>query len=327
MENTTLVRVTPRDFFLYLAIMVTLYVSAVSFVSLLFGIIDALYPDVLSGRYYDPYSFGMRSAIASLVVMYPLYIVFSRMVRKDIIAVPARSMLWVRRWFVYITLFVTGLAVAVDLVALINTFLGGEITIRFVLKVIAVLVVAGGIFGYYMYNIKNPENAKVPATLSLITIVAVIASIVGGFTIMGSPMAIRQLRLDQTRVNDLTNIQWQIIEHWRLKNELPADLKELEDPLRGFIVPVDPQTQASYEYRVLKPLQFELCATFGRKSLEGENHPYGYPMRSITAPMPPGGVALEKNFWDHEAGRQCFARTIDTDAYPPYSKMPGFIPR
>jgi len=43
------------------------------------------------------------------------------------------------------------LVVIGDLVALVYNFMGGDLTARFVLKVGAILVVAGAVFGYYRY--------------------------------------------------------------------------------------------------------------------------------------------------------------------------------
>jgi hypothetical protein len=40
-------------------------------------------------------------------------------------------------------------------VSLINTFLGGELTLRFFLKVLTVLFVAGSIGGYYIWDLKK----------------------------------------------------------------------------------------------------------------------------------------------------------------------------
>ena len=46
-----------------------------------------------------------------------------------------------------------------DFTALIYNFLGGEITVRFILKALTVGVLAGSIFGYYLRELQVEERA------------------------------------------------------------------------------------------------------------------------------------------------------------------------
>lgn len=71
------IKLTPKDFFLNAAVMVTFYVSAFSFISLLFQLIDTLFPKDVGG-YVDPYSSGISFALASLIIIFPLYLFFTR---------------------------------------------------------------------------------------------------------------------------------------------------------------------------------------------------------------------------------------------------------
>ena len=123
MENTPIKpKVTPKDFFLWLGAMVALYVSVISLLTLYFQYINHLFPDALN-YYVDPYSGAIRSAIASLIVITPLYIFLTRLLNKEIREHAEKKELWVRRWLIYITLFVAGITLAIDLIFLINTFL------------------------------------------------------------------------------------------------------------------------------------------------------------------------------------------------------------
>ena len=309
-------KVTPRIFFLYLTAMATLYVSAVSLLVLWFQYIDVLFPDALD-QYYDPYSSAIRYAIASLIIIFPLYLFFTRLINQSIRREPESRDLWIRKWLIYITLFVAGITLVVDLVVLVNTFLGGEITTRFVLKALAVLIVIGAGFVYYLLDLKGTWEVKkrMSEIIGVVTILAVVGSIVAGFFIVGSPMTQRDLRLDQQRVSHLQSIQWSVVNYWQQKQRLPENLSELADPLRGFIVPMDPVTKQAYEYRVLGARKFELCATFARAGSDLNSYP-----RSVPEPMMAKGGGIGESSWNHEAGRTCFERTIDPDFYPPYSK-------
>lgn len=326
-------KVTPKDFFMHVGIIATLYVSAISLISLLFQVINISFPDVLEYTYfgsYDPYSAGIRWAIASLVIVFPIFVLLSWLVQKDYVAFPEKREMGLRRWLTYITLFLTGIAISIDLIVLINSFLSGEISTRFILKVAVILVTTGLIFGYYMWDVRhaNVSNTKVPNMFRILAILIVVASLVLGFVIMGSPSSQRKLRLDEQKVNDLSSIQWQVISHWQQKEKLPAQLTDMNNDISGYYVPLDAETGQPYEYRVVSggtDPSFELCANF---NLESKNDPrYNYGEKPI--PVDIGGgigssdsrAALwyqESNNWKHGAGRTCFTRTIDPELYPPY---------
>ena len=308
-------KTTARDFFLQLGVTVTLYVSAISLLTLLFQIINLAFPDALEGRYYvDPYSTGMRWAIASLVIIFPLYLVLSWLANRDYRREPAKRELSIRKWLIYFTLFVAGIALAIDLITLLNYFLGGEITIRFVLKVLAVLVVAAVIFVYYLVEARREQGWSRGANRAFAWAdgAAVLAAIILGFVVMGSPFTVRLERFDQEKIYDLENIQWQVIDYYQRQAHLPANLEALTDSIGGWAAPLDPQTGAPYDYRMVTPLSFELCAEFNRPSGARK-------AESLTRPI----EAAFSN-WQHEAGQQCFTRVIDPVRYP-VNKLNGDV--
>ncbi len=100
---------------------------------------------------------------------------------------------------------------------------------------------------------------------------------------------------------------------WQSKQQLPASLAELNDPLSSFIVPVDPETQQPYEYSITgaSAMAFQLCATFSHPS-EDQLTP-----KSL-APVRPGDPYSQN--WNHASGRICFDRSIDRELYPPFVK-------
>src|SRR3989338_916343 len=326
------IKTTPKDFFLQLGVMAALYVSAVSLINLLFQTIDYAFPDALA-HYGDPYSTGIRLAIASLVIIFPLFIFLSRLNGKDFAVWPEKRELAVRRWLIYLTLFVAGIAVVVDLIALVNTFLSGEITTRFALKILAVLIIAGGVFGYFIYDLRKggPLRRETSApsrqdkVFAWLAAAAVLASIVVGFFIMGSPATARARKLDDQRIADLQNIQWQVVSYWQQKEKMPKALADLADQLGGWKAPADPQNNTAYEYVFDKGTSFQLCADFSRSNL-GESEKlkgrggYGssYPM-----PMPvyDGVSGIATDNWEHAVGKICFTRTIAPDKYPPIKKI------
>ena len=74
-------RNVPRDVFLHLLAIVTLYWSAVSFITLLWQTINHFLPDVLN---YYPASIiePMRFAVASLIIVFPVFLITSWYLNK-----------------------------------------------------------------------------------------------------------------------------------------------------------------------------------------------------------------------------------------------------
>lgn len=306
-------KTTPRDFFLYLGMIGALYVSAVSVIALWFEYINQLVPSVVD-TYVDPYSGAIRWSMAMLIIIFPLFLALTRTVNQGMRREPAKKEFWIRRWLLYLTLFIAGTTVAIDLVALVNTFLGGDITGRFIAKVCVVLIVALAVFGYYILSIRGYWDVREARSklLGWVAGLAVLGSIVAGFAIVGSPAAQHAARLDERRVNDLASIQWQVVDYWQSKETLPAELVLLEDSIRGFSVPTDPVTGEAYAYSVTGTSSFELCAAFATDT----TLPHPERLYKPSAPEPYG---LSEN-WQHPTGHTCFERTIDPELYPPYSK-------
>lgn len=147
-----------RDAFIYLVLFSTLYMTAYHLGALLFAIIHASFPDPA-----EPYELrtyrrsSMRWSMASLIVAFPIFLYMSRLVGRDIAADPNKRRSQVRRWLIYMTLFVAAGVIIGDVVTLIYNLLGGEITIRFTLKVLVVAGIAGSVFWYYLADIRREE--------------------------------------------------------------------------------------------------------------------------------------------------------------------------
>lgn len=299
-------KTSPKDFFLYFGAMVTLYWSAGALLALLFTIIDTALRDKLT-YYADPYSSGIRFAIASLIVVFPISLYLFRAIKRDIANDTGKLQLSVRKWLYSLTIFVTAVTLIIDLITILNSFLGGELTTSFVLKVLAVFVVAGLVFWYSLTELRaTPERGvSVRKEFMYGTPALVLLAIVYGFVVMGSPSSIRSLRFDTDRVSALQTIQWQLVNYWQQKGKLATTLADLEDPISGFKVPIDPQTRASYEFIPGTKNAFQLCATFERDSAG-----------SMTSPMYTKPYGAETDSWAHTVGRTCFDRTIDPELYP-----------
>src|SRR3990167_4183747 len=258
-------KITAKDFFLHIAVIALLYTGTVALLNILFRVINVAFPQVTQYGYFGSTSISLP--VATIIVVFPLFLFLVNIVRKGYTEDPSGKDYPVRKWLIYITLFLAGGVLAGDFVTLIYFFLDGqEMTTAFLLKILSVLVVTGCIFGYYIDDLKDRLTSSRRNVWRVVAGILVVGSIVAGFSVLGTPSSQRMLRYDSQKVSDLQNIQWQIVNYWQQKGVLPAALADLEDPISGFIAPVDPQTQAPYEYKRKNNLSFELCAEFNKES-------------------------------------------------------------
>ncbi len=308
-------KVTPKDFFLWAGAMLALYVGVFNYIALLWDYINYTFPDPLQ-YYVDPYQSGISWEMATLIVLTPLFLFLMWYIHRDISRDSSRNVVWIRRWALYLTIFLAGITIAVDLIWVLYAFLNGtDLTPRFLLKATVVLCVAAigfmhfmaDLWGYWQtYPLRNRAVACAIAVLVMISIAA-------GFFIVGTPQHARSYRYDNQKVSDLQQIQSQVISYWQAKGALPASLADLNDSISGFVSPNDPQTGESYIYRRNSPLDFSLCATFNAPT-QGNSVP------SFTAPAPYGATGASSDNWQHGGGTACFDRSINPQRYSPQTK-------
>lgn len=287
---------TPYQVFLHLMMMAMYYVSVVSVVTLIVQYIDLIFPDQLLS-YSNAYD-AIRGTSSALIVTFPVFLLCAWFIRKAFFREPNERNIAVRRWLIYLTLFVAGIAMVVDLVQFVNGFYSGELTFPFFLKLLTVLVVSMLTFGYFLWDLSEkgvqPRQAKI---LAYTTSAMLLFTLGVGFVLAGSPSHQRAVRLDEQRIMDLQNIEYEIGNYWREKNELPPELSYLERDLYYFLLPVDPETQKNYVYEATGKLSFELCATFS----------------ADYQPIP--NTQIAKDQWAHGAGYTCYDRTLDPDFF------------
>lgn len=304
-------KTAPKDFFLWLGAVISLYGSIASFITLLFEYIQYAFPDQLAG-YTDPYGGAVRFAMAALIVLVPTLVTLFYVIRRSIAQEAGKAHIWVRRWAIVLTLFIAAITILIDLITLINTFLGGEITIRFGLKVLVVLLVAIGVFVHFLADQRGYwlTHTKKAYLVGMAVLALTAVAIVSGFFIIGTPQQVRAQKYDAQRVNDLQSIQSQVLAYWQQKRELPYSLSVLNDDFSGYREPFDPETGSEYEYTIDGSksvsaedgkVSFALCATF---STTGGQAAATTLVRSIG------------DSWSHYPGKNCFGRTIDPTLYP-----------
>ena len=99
----------------------------------------------------------MRWSIAAVLITFPVFAYVSWYLARDVARHPIKRLSPVRRWLTYLTLFVAATVLICDMTTLLFNVLGGELTTRFVLKVLVAGVIAGGVFGYYLHDLRREE--------------------------------------------------------------------------------------------------------------------------------------------------------------------------
>jgi hypothetical protein len=148
-----------RDAFMYLVLFLTLYVSAYNLGVLLFDLIDRAFPDPAERFQHATWVFArIRWAVASLIVSFPVFLFMSRLLHREIEQDPGKRTSKVRRWLTCLTLFLGASVIMCDGITAVDRLLAGELTIRFLLKAATVVLIAGGIFTYYLRDLRGDER-------------------------------------------------------------------------------------------------------------------------------------------------------------------------
>jgi hypothetical protein len=147
-----------REAFLYLVLFTTLYLSAFHFGNLLFQLIEQIFPDKAMDNGFRLFG-RMRWSVASIIIAFPVFVALSVKLDREVARQPVRRQSAVRRWLTYLTLFVAAVVLICDFTTMVDRLLGGELTVRFVLKAIVAATIAGVVFGYYLWDLRRDEAA------------------------------------------------------------------------------------------------------------------------------------------------------------------------
>jgi hypothetical protein len=149
--------VSARDAFMYVVMFTTLILSGYNLGALLFEFINRAFPDPGARDFSQSTIEATRWYLSSLIVAAPVFLYVAWLVGRDIRREPTKRTSKVRRQLTYITLFIASCVLIGDFISVVYNFLGGELTIRFVLKVLTVALIAGTAFGYYLMELRHDE--------------------------------------------------------------------------------------------------------------------------------------------------------------------------
>lgn len=296
---------------------ILLGIVATALGALWFKVVERAFPDPLaaiSGEHALDITRGIHHAIASLVIAFPLYLLTLRLWFSRFRDDPGVTESALSKWLTYLVLLIASVTIVGDLIAVLFSLLQGEYSMRFLLKALVILVIAGLIFGFYaVERLKIQYRHDVPRAVlrafgwSAASLV-VLGMLVGSFA-AGSPETVRRHALDAERAANLDELSRCIEQYARDVGRLPDSLEALGHSPRYAACAAatrDPETGDVYEYRIVTPSRvegsatladFELCATFSMAS------PVDVAERPIRGDRHP--------IWsEHDAGRSCDTVTV-----------------
>jgi hypothetical protein len=153
-----------KDAFLYLLSFSTLAAWTISLGSICYSLIDDWIPDSLAHSHYGvSLSYQISTELASLIVTFPLYLFVMRVILSETRRAPEKLESSVRKWLTYIALLIAAAVMIGDVVTFLAYYLRGELTSRFIAKVVVTLLISGGVFWYYLGSLRDARKGAVDA--------------------------------------------------------------------------------------------------------------------------------------------------------------------
>lgn len=286
--------------FFYMLSLVALVFMALSTGMIIFQIINKYIHDVLEpfgGRFSDP---QLKFAISALVISAPIFYITAWQIQKNLFTGALDKDSGIRRWLTYLVLFAASVVMIGWLIGTLNTFLDGELTLKFGLKAISALAIAGTIFSFYLYDIRREkikgQKDRVIKIYFYAALSVVAAAFITSLFLVESPAEARDRRFDDMVINDFSSLESAIQSYYTEFGALPDNLETIKgeydyisaDELNG------PYGEQEYVYRITGERSFELCAEFRASSRDEAEEKYRYA----------GGS------WLHGAGEQCLERNV-----------------
>ena len=144
-----------REAFLYLLNFITLAFWTIALGQLFYAMINRAFPDRAIGVYYSSFLSEIAFQLATIIVAFPAFLVIRRFIGQELQQRPEAESSPVRLWLTYVALVLAAIIVLSDGIWFLAAFLQGQLTIRFVLDSLVLLVLGGGVFTYYLSGLQK----------------------------------------------------------------------------------------------------------------------------------------------------------------------------
>lgn len=270
----------------------TLGWTSIAIGALFFQIIDNFFNRGAFRSFANLYQTDLKFGIASVLIVAPIFLIVINVLHKSYRKRNLDCNSSIHRGLTYFILLVAALNIIAHLIQLVYQLLNDYYTLASGLKIVVVLLIASGIFGYYWYDLNRVDYTKrsmVSIIFFILVIVVSLVSLVSSFSIIDSAQTNRLKEYDQQRLDDLLDLDF-LIRGYQAQGMLPLDLSESR-----FTIFKDPATRQPYEYNKINDINYELCAIFDVAILVDEP-----PIKGVII----NGI---KDWYYRGDGYQCFA--------------------
>ncbi len=292
---------SPKYAFLYMLSLAALMFTGFSVGMIAFQIINKYVPDAIN-QFRPSFDTGaLRFALSALLVAAPVFFIVNYFINKGLYKGVLTKDSGVRKWLTYFILLVSSVVILGWFIGLINTFLGGELTLKFALKALISIILSALAFSFYLYDIRREGIAGkkdgVVRIYFYIALIIVISALSSALVFGESPMEARNKKLDSAILNDFSSIKNAIDQYYNSNESLPKNLSVLEGEVEFMTQDrlTDPETDSNYQYNILSESEYELCANFRTSNLEDDD----------------GMNEFYRETWPHQKGRQCIEKSVE----------------
>jgi hypothetical protein len=279
--------------FYYLLSLISLGAMALGLGIIVFEVLDKVFVDV-SNSYFSMQA--LKTAFSTLIISTPIYYLCSYLLSKSIRKEDLSLESSLRKWLIYLILLVTSIVMLVWLVSILNSFLNGEMTIKFILKALTALIISAMIFSYYLYNIRQKvvkKKDKIKSVFFIASLLLVVLALGLAIAHMESPQTTRDKKIDENTLRDFDNINMNVNMYYSSNDKLPESLEELKDGNNLNSYSGSTFSLEDIDYNKLSETEYELCAEFISSNLDDENNNLRYGSNRL-----------------HDSGYQCLEQEI-----------------
>ena len=268
----------PKYAFFYLLSLVALIFMSIFSAVVVFHIIDkSIFDALTANNSYNNQSL-LRFAISALLISTPVFFLCAFTINQGLKKGDLEKESPLRSWLTYFILAVSAVVILGSIVGIINDFLSGEMTLKSVLQLLTVIIIAALAFSFYLYDIRRENVSKKNRVMQIFffsSLTLVVAIFVSAWFFVESPKMARERKFDNILLNNISSVESYINNYYKENEKLPEDLNVLKESLSsGYDSQVftDLLSGEEIRYNKLEDDKFELCANFRTDSYESQRN-------------------------------------------------------
>jgi len=133
---------------------------AVALGQIFYRLIGFWIPDPAVERYYGSLRDDIAWQAATVIVAFPVFLYVHSLIQRELRSRTDLYYSGIRRWLTYLALVIAAIVLLCDAAWVIEALIRGELTLRFILESVVLLVLGGGVFLYYLRTMEPPATAQ-----------------------------------------------------------------------------------------------------------------------------------------------------------------------